>query len=98
MRILCAQLFFLILPVVMSLIMFATGASADILNLGNASLFVVLGLPGSSLDNSLVTIQGNEGISQSGTLTNMAPLDYQRQRGRICRRGILGSRQADRLG
>jgi hypothetical protein len=56
-----------------SLIAFGASASADTFNLGAASTFVVFGLPGSSINNSLVTINGNEAISQSGALTNQAP-------------------------
>jgi hypothetical protein len=41
--------------------------------LGSASDYAVLGLAGTALDNSLVTINGNEGVSAGGTLTNMAP-------------------------
>lgn len=48
-------------------------ASAAPVDLGSAAGFTVLGLPGTHINNSLVTITGNEGIAADGTLTNMAP-------------------------
>lgn len=42
-------------------------------NLGTASDGVVIGLHGTKINNSLVTINGNEYVSQGGTLVNMAP-------------------------
>jgi hypothetical protein len=42
-------------------------------DLGTASDYGVLGLQGTAIQNSLVTVNGNEGVSQGGSLTNMAP-------------------------
>jgi hypothetical protein len=39
----------------------------------SASNYAVLGLANASINNSLVTINGNEGISAGGTLSNQAP-------------------------
>jgi hypothetical protein len=48
-------------------------AAAGMVVLGTAKNYAVLGLPNTQINNSLVTITGNEGVSQGGTLTNMAP-------------------------
>jgi hypothetical protein len=42
-------------------------------DLGTAANYGVLGLENTSINNSLVTINGNEGVSQGGSLVNMAP-------------------------
>lgn len=42
-------------------------------SLGAAAGFGVLGLANTQINNSNVTISGNEGVSQGGKLTNMAP-------------------------
>jgi choice-of-anchor A domain-containing protein len=42
-------------------------------SLGSAADYAVLGLQNTKINNSLVTINGNEGVSQGGTLVNMAP-------------------------
>ena len=43
------------------------------ITLGTANNYGVLGLQNTKIKNSLVTIHGNEGVSQGGSLTNMAP-------------------------
>jgi uncharacterized repeat protein (TIGR01451 family) len=47
--------------------------AAGVVTLGTANNYGVLGLRGTAINNSLVTIHGNEGVSQNGSLTNMAP-------------------------
>jgi hypothetical protein len=52
----------------------STGTAAGgFIDLGSASKYAVLGLKNTKIKNSLVTITGNEGVSQGGTLVNMAP-------------------------
>ena len=48
-------------------------AAAGVISLGTANNYGVLGLKNTAINNSLVTIHGNEGVSQGGKLTNMAP-------------------------
>src|ERR1051325_671721 len=42
-------------------------------DLGAAGTYAVLGLESTQINNSLVTINGDEGVSQGGKLVNMAP-------------------------
>lgn len=69
---------FFILALGAGLMGLCSSAKADNFSLGNASTFAVVGLAGTTttrdqINNSLVTVNGNEGISQYGTLTNQAP-------------------------
>ncbi len=48
-------------------------AAAGVISLGTANNYSVLGLNNTTITNSLVTIYGNEGVSQGGSLSNMAP-------------------------
>jgi hypothetical protein len=50
-----------------------TADAATIPVLGTAGNYAVLGLANTSIVNSLVTINGNEGVSQGGQLSNNAP-------------------------
>ena len=43
------------------------------ISLGTANNYSVLGLKNTAITNSLVTIHGNEGVSQGGKLSNNAP-------------------------
>jgi hypothetical protein len=63
------------IPLLAALLVIASSATvhADQVQLGFAAGYSVLGLNGTSINNSLVTINGNEGVSQGGSLTNMAP-------------------------
>lgn len=48
-------------------------AAAGLVTLGTAGNYAVLGLANTKINNSLVTVNGNEGVSQGGSLTNMSP-------------------------
>ena len=48
-------------------------AAAGIITLGSASNYAVLGLTNAKIINSLVTINGNEGVAQGGKISNNAP-------------------------
>jgi hypothetical protein len=47
--------------------------ASSIPSLASAANYAVLGLANTNINNSLVTINGNEGVSAGGSLTNMAP-------------------------
>jgi hypothetical protein len=43
------------------------------INLGGAGNYAVLGLKGTRINNSIVTVEGNEGVSEGGQLANNSP-------------------------
>ena len=70
-------------------------AGAGVITLGTASNYSVLGLANVTINNSLVTITGNEGVSQGGKLTNQGPSTitgnvYQYASGQYWGPGTLG--------
>jgi hypothetical protein len=66
-----ARLALLLVPV--GALLAPSAARADLVNLGAAGGYAVLGLTGTNINASLVTINGNVGVGPSGSLTNMAP-------------------------
>jgi hypothetical protein len=48
-------------------------AAAGLVTLGTAGNYAVLGLAKTKINNSLVTVYGNEGVSSGGSLSNAAP-------------------------
>ncbi len=70
-------------------------AASGFVTLGTASNYSVLGLINTAITNSAVTITGNEGVSQGGSLSNMASSSitgnvYEYASGQYSGPGILG--------
>ena len=55
------------------LLLLSACSFADTLSLGSAANYTVLGMQGTTINNSLGTINGNEGIARYGSITNQAP-------------------------
>ncbi len=60
--------------IVLVIVLLNVLASADtMISLGTAANYAVLGLQNTSINNSLGTLNGNEGISKGGKIANQAP-------------------------